>query len=194
MVEDQLLWAASQNLVDRVRLLLVHGVAVDGRGTRHPWFSGATAYAIAVRSGNAEIAGLLRAAGAAPVVLDPAEELVAACLRSDGAAVELLLAADRDLGARAAAAEPDAVIRAARLGRPEAVRLLVGLGFDVNVVRRTTALHEAAAGDHLPMVELLLELGADLGAVDQEFGATPLGWALHNGCDAVAAYLRERTL
>lgn len=175
MVEDQLLWAASRNLVERVRLLLLHGVAVDGRGTWHLGVGGASAYAIAVLSGNTEIAGLLRAAGAAPVALDPAQELVAACLRGDGAAVDVLLAGDSDLGARAAAAEPDAVIRAASLGRLDAVRLLVGLGFDVNVVRRTTALHEAAAGDDLPMVELLLELGADLGAVDREFGATPLG-------------------
>ena len=179
--------------VPRLSPLLRHGVAVDGQGTRHPGFGGATAYAIAVRSGNAEIAGLLRAGGAAPVALDPAQELVAACLRGDAAAVDALLARDRDLGARAAAAEPDAVIRAARLGRPEAVRLLVGLGFDVNVVRRTTALHEAAAGGDLPMVELLLELGGDPGAADREFGATPLGWALHNGRDAVAAYLRDRT-
>jgi ankyrin repeat protein len=121
------------------------------------------------------------------------DQLLWACMRGDRAAVDVLLAGDRGLPARAAAAEPDAVNRAVRLGRQDAVRLLVGLGFDVNVVRRTTALHEAAAGDDLPMVELLLELGADLSAVDREFGATPLGWALHNRRDAVAAYLTERS-
>ena len=112
---------------------------------------------------------------------------------TDRAALDLLLAGDGDLGRRAAAAHPGALIRAAQLGRLESVRLLVGLGFDPNAIRRTSALHEAAMRGDLAMVELLVELGSDPAAVDGEFRATPLGWALHWGHDDVANYLAGRT-
>jgi ankyrin repeat protein len=121
------------------------------------------------------------------------EQLVAACMGADRAALDLLLAGDGDLARRAAAAQPEALIRAARLGRLESVRLLVSLGFDSNTIRRTSALHEAAGRGDLPMVKLLIELGSDPAAVDGEFGATPLGWALHRGHDDVAEYLASRT-
>jgi hypothetical protein len=189
MVEDQLLWAASRNLVERVRLLLRHGVAVDGRGTEHPGTARGTALAAATRAGNTEIAELLLAAGASPVALDPVEEFLAACMRGDRVAVDALLGVDPTLAGRAAAAEPSRIIRAAELGRLEAVQLMAGLGFDVNVVRRTSALHEAAGRGDMEMVRLLLEVGADPTALDAEFGATPLGWALHGGQDEVAKYL-----
>jgi hypothetical protein len=81
------------------------------------------------------------------------------------------------------------MIRAAETGRPEAVRLLAVLGFDVNAVRRITALHQAAWAGDLDMVRLLLELGADPTLLDQSFNATPLGWARHNQQHEVAAYL-----
>jgi hypothetical protein len=47
------------------------------------------------------------------------------------------LAVDPDLAHRAATAEPGRIIRAAELGRLEAVRLMAELVFYVNVVRQS---------------------------------------------------------
>ncbi|HEY6369694.1 MAG TPA: ankyrin repeat domain-containing protein [Candidatus Sulfotelmatobacter sp.] len=46
-----------------------------------------------------------------------------------------------------------------------------------------TALHHAAFGGHRDVVRALVEQGADINAADNEFGATPAGWAIE--------YLRE---
>lgn len=80
---------------------------------------------------------------------------------------------------QAIAAEPAAIRRAAELRRPDAVRLLAELGFDVNAVQGISALHEAASAGGLAMVELLLSLGADPNQRDCSFDSTPLGRAEH---------------
>ncbi|MGA3047224.1 MAG: ankyrin repeat domain-containing protein [Terracidiphilus sp.] len=46
-----------------------------------------------------------------------------------------------------------------------------------------TPLHHAAFGGHRQLAQLLVQLGADINAIDEEFGATPAGWAIE--------YLRE---
>jgi hypothetical protein len=46
-----------------------------------------------------------------------------------------------------------------------------------------TALHYAAFGGHRSVVEQLVRRGAELNARDNQFGATPTGWAIE--------YLRE---
>ena len=179
MLQDQLLWAAEHNLPARVRLLLGHDVDPDGLGF---WFTGAerrTAYQRAVLGGNAEIAELLLAAGAMQTALDPAQEFISTCLSVDRHRVDALIAADPAVVRQAIAAEPAAILRAAELSRPAAVRLLAELGFDVNAVRRISALHEAASTGDLAMAELLLSLGADPTLKDCSFDATPLGWAEH---------------
>lgn len=191
MLEDQLLWAARANMVERVRLLLRHGVDVDGTGIRHPGHRERTAYTTAVQRGNAQVAELLLEAGATPTPLDPVQTLLAACMRADHVAAAGLLAADPTLATRAVAAEPEQIIHAAELGRHDAVRLMAGMGFDVNVIRRISALHAAAYAGDLDMVKILLELGADPNAQDTEFGATPIGWARHNQQQEVAEYLSE---
>jgi ankyrin repeat protein len=79
---------------------------------------------------------------------------------------------------------------AAACGRPEAVEILAGLGFDVNARGRTdvpsdqpwqTALHKAAEDGNLELAQTLLRLGADPGLRDHRFGSTPLGWARYFG-------------
>ena len=193
LVQDQLLWAASTNMPERVRLLLAHGVDVDAQGTEHPGFRSHTAYALAVQHGHTEVAALLRAAGADTGTLDPIATFLGACLGGDHAEAARRLAADPSLAALALAREPYAMVRAAQVGRADAVRLLAGLGFDVNAVHRTSALHEAAWRGNLDLVTLLLELGADPGLLDTAFHATPLGWARHNQQHAVAEYLAPLT-
>jgi len=193
MVQDQLLWAAMHDRRDRVRLLLDHGVVdPDGLGT-HPGFEGRTAYETAVLAGNAEIAEMLVAAGAEPTVLDPVQAFTAACMRADRATINDMVAADPTLPARAVAADPGLIIRAAERGRLDAVRLMATLGFDVNVVQRVTPLHEAAYHGDLAMARLLIELGADPSIEDTEYHSPPAGWAEHNHQPAVADYLTGLT-
>ena len=47
-----------------------------------------------------------------------------------------------------------------------------------------TVLHYAALYGHRQVAELLIERGADVNSMDDQFGATPAGWAIE--------YLRER--
>ncbi|OLB79355.1 MAG: hypothetical protein AUI14_10375 [Actinobacteria bacterium 13_2_20CM_2_71_6] len=192
LVADQLLWAAKHNLTERVELLLRNGIDVNGAGTGHPFAAGRSAYELAVLHGNTAISTLLAAAGAVVPDLDPMEEFVAACMRADRDAVHALLAADPTLTERTVARRPDLVIRATELNRPDAIRLLAQLGFDVNARARITALHEAASGGRVALIQLLIELGADPLIRDTSFDATPLGWAEHNRQLEAAAFLRTK--
>lgn len=55
-----------------------------------------------------------------------------------------------------------------------------------------TALHFAAIENRREIVDLLLEHGADLNAIDEEFGSTPAGWANERGHAGMTRYLHER--
>lgn len=188
MLRDQLQWATEDNRVQRVRLLLAHGVDPEGPDPE----DGPSAYALALRAGNSEIAELLAAAGARPVTLDPVQTLAAAIMSGDRAAVERLTRSDPTLTARLISEEPGLILRAAALGRQDAVTLMVSLGLDVNLRRRTTPLHEAAGAGDLAMVKLLIELGADPTTYDTAHHSTPLGWASHGRHQPVVDYLTDR--
>lgn len=83
------------------------------------------------------------------------------------------------------------LMEAAQHGSVEDVRAIVqshgGLsnpGF-INQKDETgaTALHYAAFGGRSDVVRVLVELGAEINAIDARFGATPAGWAIE--------YMRE---
>lgn len=83
-----------------------------------------------------------------------------------------------------------ALVWAAARGRVRAVRRLLELGAGVNVRATfggpghgvgTTALHHAAEGGHLGVIEVLLAAGADRTIKDELYGGTPASWAGHNG-------------
>jgi ankyrin repeat protein len=87
---------------------------------------------------------------------------------------------------------------AAARGRARAVRLLLALGAGVDVRGTfggpqhgvgTTALHHAAEGGHLEVIEVLLAAGADRTIEDDLYGGTPASWAAHNGQSAAHALL-----
>ena len=81
---------------------------------------------------------------------------------------------------------------AAFFGRPDAVRLLLDRGAEVDPRGRGwmtgTPLHSAASRRHAEIVRLLLEAGADPDA-HQSAGWTPLHSAAHNGDVATAGLL-----
>ncbi|CRK62106.1 Ankyrin 1 [Alloactinosynnema sp. L-07] len=188
MIHDVLLWAAGHGQRDRVALLLDHRVAPESEFRGHPLHHGRSPWELAVRAGESEIADLLVAAGARPVDLDDVDQFFAAAMRGDSVAVAAtapeVVRAARERG-------PTAVVDAAELGKAVSVRLLVDAGFDVNAAVRETALHQAAFAGDLPLVRLLLDLGADPTRQDTEFGSTPQGWAEHAGHHDVAEHLRQ---
>lgn len=108
-----------------------------------------------------------------------------------------LVESDQDI------ARDDAVLMAAVDGRHHAlVAWLLERGANVNardrLLARHTALHAAAWNGDLKMVELLVEAGADVGALDEQYAATPAGWAetaievtRNPACAEVVAYLRR---
>src|SRR5258707_14615652 len=83
--------------------------------------------------------------------------------------------------------EIERLMEAAERGGLDDVRAAIDAEPDLITARDdegATLLHYAAFGGHRPMVELLVERGAEINAIDGHFGATPAGWAIE--------YLRER--
>ncbi len=193
MLADQLIWAVEAGRAERVAVLLTNGVDPNGVGSGHPTHEGRTAYEWAARTGSTEIAAMLEEAGARGLdqPLDPVDELIAAGLAGSAPTV---WNSDPDLLERARARRPTAVTQAVELRRPDAVRLLVAAGFDVNGAGGTTPLHQAAYAGDLAMARLLVELGADLTREDPNHHSTPLGWAEHAHADEVATFLRGSLL
>jgi ankyrin repeat protein len=185
MVRGELAWAITHGMTERVRLLVEHGVDVTA-----PFERGATATSMAATTGHADLVGYLVAHGAPPLGLGPAEAFVAAALAADRAGLEELLHDHPGLVDRVRAARPALITWAAACGRPAAVEILAGLGFDVNARGRTdvpgdqpwqTALHKAAEDGNLELARTLLRLGADPDIRDHRFDGTPLGWARYFG-------------
>lgn len=79
--------------------------------------------------------------------------------------------------------------------RVAAARLCLDAGADPDrflpVHRHSTALHQAAINDDVPMLELLVARGARLDVRDTLWNGTPLGWAVHNKKAAAEAFLRS---
>jgi hypothetical protein len=179
-------WAAEHGFVDRVRLLLDHSVDPNGR-SHYRADDDQSLYEIAEAAGNREIAELLVAAGVEPRELDPVERFVAACMRGDRAEVEVLRT---DELVRQAEHHHAPLTRAARLGRRDAVRLMLDVGFDINALADDpplmsgaggTALHAAALEGNRELVSDLLAWGADPTILDPTYNSTPRGWAAHAG-------------
>ncbi|MFI6496086.1 ankyrin repeat domain-containing protein [Nonomuraea typhae] len=185
LLTEELATAALRGGPRRVRLLLSYGVPVDRPGA-HPVFGGRTPYELALVNGHREVAELLAAAGAR-AELDPMAAFTAACMSADAEAVAAL---GPETLARALTETPDLINRAAEHRRPDVIRLLAGLGFDVDHRDRCTPLHAAAWNDDVDTVATLLALGADPSVTDADHDSTPLGWAEYGDKQQVAAYLR----
>jgi hypothetical protein len=191
LLRDQLGWAVDHRYRDRVRLLVEHGVDV-----RSPFADGRTPVERARRAGDPAMVRQLLAHGAALPPPNPVDSLLGAAFDGDAATIAEHLSA----APAARRARPGAMVWAAAHGRPGALELLAGLGFDVNAYGRSdipsdqpwhTPLHAAVEAGDTTALRTLLALGADSSLRDRRFDATPLDWARHLGQDAVARALEE---
>jgi ankyrin repeat protein len=158
--------------------LLEHGADPTRPGRNAP--SAFTAAALMARRDVLEL--LITRGFAIPAEGDDA--FLVACARADEATARRLLAADAGLLARIQSRAPTLLIDFAGAENPDAVRLLLDLGFDVNVARTEprwrvgeTALHVAAWRGRAATVRLLIDRGARLEAT-MHSGHTPLDMVL----------------
>lgn len=194
LVEE--LWsAARKNYFARAKLLVEHATDVNSPGFR----DGRTPYEAALRAGNMEIAEYLAQHGAARKQLSDEEAFAAACI--SGRRDEVFEALRRDpqvvekIGLHR---RIELLHRAVEGRRLDGIRLMAELGFEiggktkhdnVGMLLETTPLHNAAWMGDMETVKLLIELGADINARDQNYNGTPLGWARYNNQLDVAEYL-----
>jgi len=187
MIQQQMAWAAKYNQMDRLRLLVAHGADVNEPDTRFQ----KTPYELAVLHGNLEIAEYLLAHGARQTLPSGRDAFFAACLSADGKRARSLLQQHPSLLQQLGDHRAELLQLAAESDKRDAIRLMASLDFDLNEIKRTTALHNAAGSGHLEMVKLLIELGADPLIRDKEFNARPIGWAQYGERQDVVEYLKQ---
>jgi len=204
LIADQLWWAVTHDLTDRVRLLAECADPraafrfPDDRPAHLRSWNGTTPARLAALCGSARVLECLAAHGATWSPADGVDALVAAALAGDHATAERL----REDAAAARRRRPGLIVWAAARDAWHAVPLLVELGFDVNALGRgdvpleqpwETPLHQTAAAGDVAGARLLVGLGADPDIQDARFGDTPLGWAEHCRHNEVADFLRPLT-
>ena len=76
----------------------------------------------------------------------------------------------------------------------DTARFFLENGMDPNHMnwRGFTLLHDFAFTGDVEKISLLLDFGADINAVDEEYHKTPLGYAIHFSSDAAARLLTDR--
>ena len=109
--------------------------------------------------------------------MQPQDPFVIACFRGDAAASDAMRRDDEGIVEKKKAEHPDLMLRAAATGRWDALPLLAGMGFSVDGRGGRGPLHHAAGAGRLDLVKLLIEAGADPGAKDPVYNATPAEWA-----------------
>ena len=146
-------------------------------GTIYQWELGwyVSACQVAKSFGHADVFRIL-------MERSPADEkLLNACWLHDQGRVESLLAQNPTLAASLSPAGRRHLAHAARNNDLSAVRLMLTAGLPVDAVSQhhSTALHWAAWYGNAEMVQLILRHQPELENIDNDFKATPLGWAIH---------------
>jgi uncharacterized protein len=82
-------------------------------------------------------------------------------------------------------------------GHIDAAQLLLNKGAQINAIPggfdyAGTGLHYAALNGHQPMVEFLIQHGADVGIKDEKVRNTPAGWAEYAGHLQIRDFLKAR--
>jgi ankyrin repeat protein len=139
---------------------------------------GRTAYALAIQSGQTEVAALLEARGA-NTDISALDRFLGACSTANPNELGGLLAAHPEIAASPGAERllPDF----AASHRTSAVQALLAAGMPVDARGELggTALHWACWKGYADIVEILLAHGASLTIEDEKFHGTPPGWFGH---------------
>ncbi|PZM65264.1 hypothetical protein DOE73_13000 [Paenibacillus dendritiformis] len=156
-----------------VELLLNHGAPVNARRA-----DGKTAYMLAVRYGQQELAVTLARHGAWTDV-DPIDRLFGSYAAADKQAVLGMLNNEPSLLASLSDDDKMMLLEFAELDKAEAVKLMLETGFDSSIRREEgAALHIAAWHGHIGTVRALIMYGASL-KLANSYGGTPLESAIH---------------
>jgi ankyrin repeat protein len=172
--ETSLHWAVWRGRsAPTIAALLDGGAAPDAQRK-----DGRTAYALAVQSGQTEVAALLKARGA-NTDLSPVDRFLGACATANPKELDRLLATHPDIAASPGADRLLPDLTASH--RTAAVRALLAAGLPVDARGDLggTALHWACWKGYADIVEILLAHGASLTIEDQQFHGTPPGWYGH---------------
>lgn len=167
---------ASHRNAAATALLIRHGA-----DAQVPRADGRTPYAIALRAGNEIGMGLLKDRGARTDAVTPIDALLGACARGDAAEATRRAAGQPDWRSTLTSEDCATLVHAVWAGRPGAIRVAAGLGFDLAWEGDWggTPLHHAAWLGRPDLVRLLLGLGAPVDVRDSRFGSSPIAWAAH---------------
>jgi ankyrin repeat protein len=172
--ETALHWAVWRGRgAQAIALLLDSGARVDARRN-----DGRTAYAMAVNSGQTEIAALLETRGAA-TDLAAIDRFMGACAAADAGQLHRLLAEAPRI---APPPEDERLLPdlASEHRTPAVLALLAaGVPVDAHGEAGATALHWACWKGYADLVKVLIEHGASMTIEDSQFHATPPGWFDH---------------
>jgi ankyrin repeat protein len=176
--------AASGRGVDVAELLLRHGADINASRA-----DGSSAYGLAVRAGNVEMASFLAENGADVTALSDVDRLVGACALGDATAARALIAMHPDMLAALPLDARQALGQAVIEERPESVALMIAIGWplDAQAPWGGTPLHLAAWSGRVDMVRQLIAAGAPINQRDTRYGSSPLAWAAHGSTYAQTA-------
>ncbi len=161
-----------------LELLVAHGADVHARR-----WDGRSPYQVAMQHGHPEAAAWLAGLGAATETT-PFERFADACGRSDLEAAQRVIDENPRLLENLSEGDRRAFVQLGAQGKTAAIAAMIDCGVPVNArgAHGQTALHWASWHGWRETAAALLARGAAPEAVEDEFGATPLGWAVH-GCD-----------
>ncbi len=207
-----LMYAAAGGFPDVVQYLIDNNAVVNQKHKQ-----GGTALLEAVPTGNVSCINILLAANADPLVTDNdgITTVISAASQGHAELVKLFASKGVDIN-KVTNSGGSALMFAASEGHNETAKLLIELNADVSIATKATpeyraqveealsekregiephkddvtALHVAALGGHMFVVELLVKAGANINAVDED-GMTPLLNAVKGNFANVAKYLVE---
>ena len=164
--------------VDLAAWCLEHGAGPNAAPARDKRMLQMSLYEGAIRAGQLEIAELLLRYGAkrAAVALTPVQSLTDAAFRLDRARVDTILRDHPELRS-----SPEPLFRAAEQNRADVIHLLIDAGFSPNVAddKNTHALNHTSWSDAVDAAKALVERGAEIDSVEENYGGTPFGNAAH---------------
>ncbi len=154
-----------------------------------PRADGKTPYFLAVRFGNLPVASVLKAHGAQPDGIRPADELIGASRRMDSPAAWSIIRNHPEVLRSLNEEDYEVLVQSAAHGRVDVVKLMLEVGVNPDGFGESgaTALHAAAWHGHPEIVRLLLESGAHVQLRDAMFGCSPLESAIHGSKHGRAA-------